>query len=152
MLSFKKKPYWKLQWSKLPGLGIMETIGFIVLVALIYGTCRNKESPRLTGEETAIEYQAPSETVSIVRVIDVKSGQNLDGSPTFYLAMQQTEPKMNGFVFIAEASPTEAYKYMGERLQVHVQNDTTIKTRPFVPAKDWYIDSVFSPTYLYENE
>lgn len=144
------KPRW--QWPKMPNNGFIEAILIITIMGVIINsivTCNKNKEPLFGSEENPIEYKAPTETVTNVNVIDVKTGQDLQGNPVFFLILQQADRKFKEYTFVVEATPTQAYKYLGDKIRIYVieRNGKDTTARTFVPSSDWWIDSVYQQPY-----
>jgi hypothetical protein len=119
-------------------------LGLATLCATLYlSQCRNKPS-LMIPEGEAKEYKAEKvSTQTVVEVIDVKCMPNFNGEPQYFLVMKNNNKKLNGFTFLVEATPSNAYNMIGETLTVTTMADPTSIYPPKAFALDsWVIDSI----------
>lgn len=148
---FSKEPLsW---WENLPRPNLTYFIVLMMSIFVIaqgtYNRYKNK-SARDSPEEKIEQYpialfDSTAVTVSVVDVIDLNKGQDLDGAPIFFLSLQQTNGKFNGHVFIVEANPTDAYKLLGYRMRVRVSTPFNIDPRQYFKQSEWFVDSIYEP-------
>ena len=118
---------------------------FLLCVILYFAQCKNK-SPAL-AEGPVTEYKAEKVfTQTEVEVIDVKCMPNISGEPQYYLVMQNTNKKLNGFIFLVESTPTDAYNMIGRKLLVStMDNPSSIYPPKAFSLDSWVIDSIIDP-------
>jgi len=116
-----------------------------VCIAITMSQCKNK-TPALS-EGLATEYKAEKVfTQTEVEVIDVKCMPNISGEPQYYLVMQNTNKKLNGFTFLVESTPTDAYNMIGRKLLVStIDSPSSIYPPKAFSLDSWVIDSIIEP-------